>query len=53
MIHFLVHGGEILFDTIETSADRHRFNVADTVDAGQIAAGFAERLVESSLEFLR
>uniref|UniRef100_A0A182U3K3 Uncharacterized protein n=1 Tax=Anopheles melas TaxID=34690 RepID=A0A182U3K3_9DIPT len=43
---------QLLLDPVQPGADRHRLHVADPVDAGQIAARFAERLVQPALQLL-
>lgn len=42
----------MLLDAVQPSADRHRFDVADPIDPGQVAARFAQGLVQAALELL-
>lgn len=42
----------MLLDAVQPSAHRHRLDVADPVDPGQVAAGLAQRLVQPPLELL-
>lgn len=43
----------LLLDPVKPGAHSHRFNVADPVDAGEIAPWFTQGLVETSLELLQ
>uniref|UniRef100_A0A182MKJ1 Secreted protein n=1 Tax=Anopheles culicifacies TaxID=139723 RepID=A0A182MKJ1_9DIPT len=42
----------LLLDPVQPGPDRHRLDVADPIDTGQIAARFAERLVQPTLQLL-
>uniref|UniRef100_A0A182JLZ2 Uncharacterized protein n=1 Tax=Anopheles atroparvus TaxID=41427 RepID=A0A182JLZ2_ANOAO len=42
----------LLLDPVQARPDRHRLDVADPVDAGQVAARLAERLVQPALQLL-
>lgn len=52
LVHLLVHARQLLFDAIKSRSNGHRLDVADPVDASQVTARLAERLIQAALQLL-